>query len=58
MFAELRAGLIFLASLVFLLIIVGIFALSMVMLPDRWSERTRLASEGRSNENKRLSVAA
>jgi hypothetical protein len=58
MFAELRAGLIFLASLVFLLIIVGIFALSMVMLPDRWSERTRLASERRSNENKRLSVAA
>jgi hypothetical protein len=58
MFAELRAGLILLASVVFLLIIVGIFALSMVMLPDRWSERTRLDSEGRSNDNKRLSVAA
>lgn len=58
MFAELRAGLILLASLIFLLIIVGIFALSIIMMPDRWSDRIRLASEGRSNESKRLSVAA
>ncbi|NJL17252.1 MAG: hypothetical protein HC938_08675 [Nitrospira sp.] len=57
MFAEFRAGLILLASVAFLACIVGIFALSMVMMPDRWSERTRLASEGRSNKSKRLSAA-
>jgi len=58
MFAELRAGLILLMSLAFFLFIVGMFVLGMVMMPDRWGDRTRLAAEGRSSERKRLSMAA
>lgn len=58
MLSELRAGLILLAAFVFHLIIVGICALSLVMMPDRWSDRTRPAGEGRANEGERLSVAA
>ena len=50
MFTELRAGLILLASLAFLLIIISIFPLGMVMMPNRWSDRTRLGGEGRSTE--------
>ncbi|UVT16256.1 MAG: hypothetical protein H8K04_01430 [Nitrospira sp.] len=48
MIGELRAGFLLFASLAFLLMITAIFTLSMVMRPDRWSERNRLAGEARS----------
>lgn len=50
MFTEFRAGLILLASLAFLLIIIGIFPLGMVMMPNRWSDRSKFRDKGRSTE--------
>ncbi len=58
MIAELRAGFLLFVSLAFLLMIVAIFTLSMVMRPDRWSERTRLASEARPSAGTGFSAAA
>lgn len=40
MIAELRAGVLLGMALVFLMIIIAMFALCMAMRPDRWSERT------------------
>jgi hypothetical protein len=57
MIAELRGGILLFASLAFFLIIIANFVLSMVMKPDRWSERARLASERRSPMDNRLSVS-
>jgi hypothetical protein len=57
MIAELRGGILLFVSLAFFLLIIAIFALSMVMKPDRWSERARLASERRSTIDNRLSVS-
>jgi hypothetical protein len=40
MIAELRTGFLLGMALVFFVMIIAIFALSMAMRPDRWSERT------------------
>lgn len=58
MIAELRAGFLFLVSLGFCLIILAIFALSMVMRPDRWSERTHSGEGLRSTTSGGVSTAA
>jgi hypothetical protein len=44
MIAELRGGFLLVVSLVFFMAIIGLFALSAVMRPSRWSERPRPAS--------------
>ncbi len=44
MIADLRGGFVLVVSLLFLLIIIVVFALSTVMRPGRWSERPRSAS--------------
>lgn len=44
MIAELRGTFFLLLSLVFFVAIIGLLALSTLMKPDRWSERTRPAS--------------
>lgn len=58
MIAELRAGILLVVSLAFFMIIITFFAVSMVMRPNRWSERTRLNSGTRSSGNTGLSPAA
>lgn len=58
MFVEFRTGVLLLVSLGSFLIIIAIFALSMVMRPDRWSQRTRLATGVRSTARNGLSVSA
>jgi len=47
MLTKLRAGYLFTVSLVFYLIIIVFVAISTVLQPDRWSERTRLAKGAR-----------
>lgn len=58
MIAELRAGVILFVSLAFFMIIISFFAISMVMRPHRWSERTRLHGGARPSGNTGLSPAA
>jgi preprotein translocase subunit YajC len=58
MIAELRAGFLLGMALVFFLIIIAIFAFSMVMRPDRWSERTHSGSRLRSTTSGGVSPAA
>ena len=43
MIAELRATFFLVVSFAFFLIIIGVLALSAMMRPGRWSERTRSA---------------
>jgi lysylphosphatidylglycerol synthetase-like protein (DUF2156 family) len=57
MIAELRAGFLLFVSLLFFLIIIALFARSMVIRPDRQSEHARLATEVRSTEHSDLSVS-
>jgi hypothetical protein len=51
MITELRAGVLLFVSLAFFMIIITFFAISMVMRPNRWSERTRLHGGARSSAN-------
>lgn len=44
MLAEMRGAFFLFVSLVFFLIIIGVFALGTPMRPVRWSERPRLRS--------------
>ena len=44
MLAEMRGAFFLFVSLVFFLIIIGVFALGTAMRPVRWSERPRPAS--------------
>ena len=58
MIAELRAGVLLFVSLAFFMMIITFFAISMVMRPNRWSERTRLHGGTRSSGNTGLLPAA
>jgi hypothetical protein len=51
MIAELRAGVLLGMALVFLVIIIAMFALSMAMRPDRWSERTHSGNRLRATRS-------
>ncbi len=58
MVAELRAGVLLGMALVFFVMIVALFALSMAMRPDRWSERTHSGSRLRATRSGGVSPAA
>jgi hypothetical protein len=58
MIAELRAGVLLFVSLAFFMMIITFFAISMVMRPNRWSERARLHGGTRSSGNTGLLPAA
>ena len=58
MIAELRAGVLLGMALVFFVMIVALFALSMAMRPDRWSERTHSGSRLRATRSGGVSPAA
>jgi hypothetical protein len=58
MIAELRAGILLFMALAFFMIIITFFTISMVMRPNRWSERARLNGGTRSNGNTGLWPAA
>ncbi len=47
MLSKLRAGFLFTVALVFYLIVIVFVAISTVLQPDRWSERTGLAKGAR-----------
>lgn len=53
MIAELRAGFLLFVALAYFLMIIVIFAVSLIMKPDRWSDRER-----RSAVENRSSVSA
>lgn len=57
MIAELRAGFLLGMALVFFLIIIAILAISMVVRPDRWIERTHSRSGLRSTTRVGVSPA-
>lgn len=58
MMADLRGAFFLFVSLTFFVLIIVFFALSMIMKPDRWSERARLTGEARSSGKTGLSTAA
>lgn len=49
MMADLRGAFLLSVSLAFFVLIIVFFTLSMIMKPDRWSERARLTGEARSS---------
>ncbi|MBX3328366.1 MAG: hypothetical protein U0223_04645 [Nitrospira sp.] len=53
---ELRTGLFLFVSFAFLMLIIAVITLGSVMKPNRWNERTRIASKVRVSGSKRLSV--
>ncbi len=58
MVAELRAGVLLGMVLVFFVMIIAMFAFSMAMRPDRWSERTHSGSRLRATRSGGVSPAA
>jgi hypothetical protein len=58
MIAALRAGFLLGMALVFFVMIIAIFALSMAMRPDRWSERTHSGNRLRVTRSGGFSPAA
>jgi hypothetical protein len=58
MIAELRAGVLLGMALVFFVMIIAMFALSMAMRPDRWSERTHSGNQLRVTRSGGVSPAA
>jgi hypothetical protein len=58
MVAELRAGVLLGMALVFFVMIIAMFALSLAMRPDRWSERTHSGSRLRASRSGGVSPAA
>ncbi|MGZ8406001.1 MAG: hypothetical protein ACXW38_10040 [Nitrospira sp.] len=58
MIAELRAAVLLGMALVFFVMIIAMFALSMAMRPDRWSERTPSGNRLRATRSGGVSPAA
>ncbi len=58
MIVEFRAGFLLGMALVFFVMIITMFALSMAMRPDRWSERTYSGNRLRTTRTGGVSPAA
>ena len=58
MIAEIRAGVLLGMALVFFVVIIAMFAFSMAMRPDRWSERTYSGNRRRLTTSDNVSPAA
>lgn len=58
MIAELRAGVLLSMALMFFVMSTAMFALSMAMRPDRWSERTHSGNRLRATRSGGVSPTA